>query len=1254
MIILDLINTAITQLFLEAFDHLIASKISPETLKYYGFAVGFMSFKRMGKGAAAGGYYFASAWMKNTARGVDDYYTQAAGHEPVGSFFDPSGALEAFNIHDNQNVTTEAFQRLLAGRDPLNGEPLIKIVDDKHVAGFDCTMSVPKNVSALWAVSTGDQRASLEMIMAHANTVAMKFLSDKAGITRRGKGGTIDEHVDLISAAWRHSSSREADPQRHFHNTVFDIAKRADGTWGTIESKHLMQWQTAAGAVFRAALAEGLQQEFAGINITNNEKTRSFDIDGMPEELLKFWSKRTNEINDLAKESGATSHKQIDVIKLESRKDKSFGESVEDMQARWKSEADALSFTTEAMNDVLTQTPKEAMDPELFKRMMDAVPGELIEMDSVFTEQELFRKVAELSAGVQGLDGIQATVDSLLERTLVDEIEIKEVINIKEMDDDATIRVGIESRIRAGIDTRFSSRVDGGRSGADGRSRLGGPGRRSDNGLDGARGPGAIRSNAAAALSNHQPGIAAIVADRARRGFGNGVRALSESSLARHGSSKNSRVLRNNAQHNRRTINNLRRNVSHKPTVRGEVIAQQADPQAVVIAIGVDKEGRNVYTTLKQIQVEQDLKKRAGKMANDGAHNLDSKIIEKAIANRKTMSDEQADAVRHAFSPGSLKVIEGAAGAGKSYSLDAVREAFESQGYKMQGIALSWQAAKVLQESASIDSRAITGFLADVESGKVKLDAKTVLVCDENGLVGSVYGQKILKYAAEAGAKVIITGDEEQLNPVQAGPAMKIMKMEAGSIKISEIRRQKELWQREMVFNFSKGNSRDALNALDSRGKLHLLAGKKSTIDRVAADFYNFLNNNRDKSALALGGSNEDTKNLNLAIRELKRADGLIGNADKILKTEFGDLPFTPGDKMMFRKNDKTMDVINRATGTLLSIDTFKNGYQMHVRLDDGRDVTVDSRKYKGEDGFLPMHHGDAMTVYSSQGMTVDQSFVMHSASMDRRLAYVGYSRHREDTQIYVDKAAAVGKMQSNLAADEYEGFKPADADIKEAVARQYHSQSQKISTLDYLTDAQAQKIIDAHIPKPEFTHDLSAVVKANDGWLESLNAGWHNLEVQEHHELVETTPKKLTENFHKALIEGSNPRNLGVVGDVRDGNILIVESYADYQAIIEHQKRDIPTIIVAGALGGGTDVAAFSDEEIALLGNAHTICVAGRNDLSDLSGKKYDKAVEERAEQALRHAPNLSKNDVRYEWPDDGDERLHESIKRAAEAARI
>ncbi len=943
-----------------------------------------MTYKKMGNGGAAGNYYISSAGQNSTLRGIDDYYVQAVGSEPCGVFNDFSGALNQFGINHYDEVSVHTFQLLLAGRNPLNEQPLTETVDEKHVSGYDCTNSAPKSFSALRAIATSfgnsDLNERLLKIATKANQDSMKFLSEHAGYTRRGKGGATLEKVDLISAQWQHSTSRAADPQLHFHNTIFNIAfRKSDESSGTIESKNLMQWQTAAGAVFRASLATGLKKDFAGINIIIDEKKGAFVIDGINENLIKFWSKRKNEINNQMKASGFISLAAADRITLETRKNKTFEETPTELEIRWKEEAIKYGVNQQTVEDILTansdqilgtsREEKEALDKQTFQVKMNSIPGMLIENESVFTEQQLYRKVAELSAGVQDLDGIKSTVNRLLTRKS-EELVVKEdvLINVKDL----------------------SQRHD---------------------------------------ESNQQI------------------------------------------------------------TTREKVLNEQREQNSVIIEMGVNKKGQKIYTTLAHIQIEADLKKRSREMSNDGTHVIDKRIIADAISKKGTISLEQADAVRWALSPGSLKIVEGGAGTGKSYSLDVTREICEASGYNLIGIALSWDAAGVLKTSANIDSVAITGFLDKLEKGTLKLTKMDVVVCDENGLVGSVYGQKILRFVQEAGSKLIVTGDSQQLNPVSAGSAMKIMLSEAGSAKITEIRRQKQQWAREMVANFAVGNSIEALTALKDLNMINILSDRQSTIDRVSSDFYSYLKNNVGKTALAICGSNDEAAQLNQSIREMKRKDGLISKFDTVIATEFGELSFAVGDKIMFRKNDNKLDIKNRKTAEILSIDGYGGGFQLRVRMhEDGRELIVDSRKFKGENGKLALHHGDAVTTYSSQGATVDQTFVMHSNITDRRLAYVAFSRHKDETHLYVDKSAVVSKIQSQLSADEYVKFQPNDQDIFDSITAQYHQQSQKVTTFDYLTEEKIEKVFAQHVVKQ------SSKVEYNTSAVDSMAQKWNDL----------------------------------------------------------------------------------------------------------------------------------------------------------------
>ena len=336
---------------------------------------------------------------------------------------------------------------------------------------------------------------------------------------------------------------------------------------------------------------------------------------------------------------------------------------------------------------------------------------------------------------------------------------------------------------------------------------------------------------------------------------------------------------------------------------------------------------------------------------------------------------------------------------------------------------------------------------------------------------------------------------------------------------------------------------------LQANGKVNLLESKRETINKVAQDYYDFLKTQPGKTALALAGSNEDSKQLNIAIRELKRADGLIGKTDILIKnTMQGDLNFAIGDKVMFRKNDKKNNIINRTVGSLLGIETFSTGYKVNVLLEDGRKVTVDSRKYQDDEGRFAMHHGDAMTIYSSQGATVNNSFVMHSSSMDRRLAYVAYSRHKDSTTLYIDKSEAVNKMKTNLSADEFESFSATQKDILDDIVKQYHNRSEKDSTLDYLTESQVEMYTKMNEMEQAAEQNRISEIAFNEFLAEIEKAPQHTFEEQKDYKF---DLEKEFERTEKYIDEDE------VVRDKKDSE----EVESDEKDMVEDTQEDIAEV---------------------------------------------------------------------------------------------
>src|SRR4051812_1945846 len=91
-------------------------------------------------------------------------------------------------------------------------------------------------------------------------------------------------------------------------------------------------------------------------------------------------------------------------------------------------------------------------------------------------------------------------------------------------------------------------------------------------------------------------------------------------------------------------------------------------------------------------------------------------------------------------------------------------------------------------------------------------------------------------------------------------------------------------------------------------------------------------------------------------------------------------------------KNER--DVKNGMLGTVegLGLDT------LTVHTDRGDTVTLKPSDYEH------FSHGYAATVHKAQGATVDRTLVYGSALMDRHLAYVALTRHRDDAVLYAAK----------------------------------------------------------------------------------------------------------------------------------------------------------------------------------------------------------------------------------------------------------
>lgn len=490
-------------------------------------------------------------------------------------------------------------------------------------------------------------------------------------------------------------------------------------------------------------------------------------------------------------------------------------------------------------------------------------------------------------------------------------------------------------------------------------------------------------------------------------------------------------------------------------------------------------DGMDYYSTVSMQTVEQRLSELSEKLANDGKHAINIVHTEKAIADQTMLSDEQVDVVRHAVSSGSIKVVEGAAGSGKSTSALAIANAFKAAGYTLRGLASSWSAASVIGRDAEIDSRAAAGFINAVQKGKIHLTKDDVLMIDEVGLLGSRDSEILLSYAEKYGCKIILLGEEKQLSAVSAGPALSIIMEKTGVASIETIRRQRTQIQREIVAAFRVGDTDVALEKLESQDGLQFHSNKKTTLNAMVQDWADFTHNNPKKSTLLLAVKNSDVRQINSQVRGILRKRGVISGPDIALDTPAPNAStksakFAMGEHVIFKKNDNNLDVKNNDKASITDIRPSANGgYDITLKHADGREIQLNTLKYKDQEtGGVPLSHSYTGTQWSSQGTTVDKSFVLASG-MDRRYAYVGMSRHRDSATLYVDESEIKSKLK---AAD-----KPSDRDaVMIQLATQLARKSDKLSTLDFIDNRIGQRVAIKNRESAELVARMKLALKDN------------------------------------------------------------------------------------------------------------------------------------------------------------------------------
>ncbi|MDO8451104.1 MAG: MobF family relaxase [Rhodoferax sp.] len=404
--------------------------------------------------------------------------------------------------------------------------------------------------------------------------------------------------------------------------------------------------------------------------------------------------------------------------------------------------------------------------------------------------------------------------------------------------------------------------------------------------------------------------------------------------------------------------------------------------------------------------------------------------------------------------------VQGLAGTGKTHMLRTVQEK-ASLPWKIMGLAPSAAAAREL-EGAGITAQTVAAFLA--RNGGC-LNINTLVVLDEAGMVSTRDMHSVLTVVENAGARIVLVGDTQQLKAVEAGrPFAQLQAAGMTVARMSDIQRQTNAVLRQAVQHAATGAVRDSLALLAPK-----IAEVAHSGDRHAqiARHYAALQPEQQSDTLIVAGTNSARASINDMVRQQL---GLAGNGMMVTILERQDLTqaqlksslsYSAGDIVQVQRH---YDSIGLRRGDLARVVTAEPGC-ITMQREDGAQVTwrptamphvavfqeavrelavgdrvrftandyghqvingdtgivkaVDSdggrvhiEKADGSlvalDSNAPLHldHGYCTTVHAAQGQTCERVLVdadIKSAMASESLYYVAISRARNEVAIYTD-----------------------------------------------------------------------------------------------------------------------------------------------------------------------------------------------------------------------------------------------------------
>ncbi len=427
--------------------------------------------------------------------------------------------------------------------------------------------------------------------------------------------------------------------------------------------------------------------------------------------------------------------------------------------------------------------------------------------------------------------------------------------------------------------------------------------------------------------------------------------------------------------------------------------------------------GERRWSTPELLEVEQRLVADALERRGDHAAVCSPEAVREALAEHPTVGEDQAGMVRDlALSGDGVRVVVGKAGTGKTYAVGVARHAFALDGYRVLGAAPTGIAATSLEAEGFEEVATVDRLLHELDQEVVGrrdasraarhdrqgeapvLDARSVLVVDEASMVGSRKLTRLLDHAQQAGAKVLLVGDDRQLGAIDAGGGFRGLRVRLGASVLTENRRQQAAWEREALELVRDGQVDQAVAAYREHERMVPASSKTELTLNLVRDWWQAhqqaetaqRSGEPGGEAVILAWRRDEVDRLNTTCQHVMALNGRLG-AEQL---EVGDRSIHVGDQVICGRNDlRRLGVANGTRGRVTALN--KQDRTLRLETEQGRQVTLPADYLNS-----PVPHGRrvvdlayATTGHKAQGLTRWRALVRITGQEDANWLYVQLSR---------------------------------------------------------------------------------------------------------------------------------------------------------------------------------------------------------------------------------------------------------------------